>query len=97
MTQSLETSYVHGMDGLTIEALVDAPLALEPVGVDRYRAGNVDTGHGVIFGGQLLAQSVIAGRTAEPGKAVKTVHTIFARIVHHRWPGQIPPCHCTSE
>ena len=46
---------------------------------DRYRAGNVDAGHGVIFGGQLLAQSVVAGLMTEPGKAVKTVHTIFAR------------------
>ena len=63
---------------LTIDAFVDA-LTLEPVGDDRFRAGNVNTGHGVIFGGQLLAQSVVAARTAEPDKLVKTVHTAFAR------------------
>ena len=63
---------------LTIDALVDA-LTLERVSDDRYRAGNVESGHGVIFGGQLLAQSVVAGRLTEPGKDVKTVHTIFAR------------------
>lgn len=63
---------------LTIEGLVGS-LRLEPVGDDRYRADNVDAGHGVISGGQLLAQSVIAGLAGEPEKAVKTVHTIFAR------------------
>lgn len=63
---------------LTIDEFVRA-LALEPAGDDRYRAVNVDTGHGVIFGGQLLAQSVMAGLAGEPGKSVKTVHTIFAR------------------
>jgi acyl-CoA thioesterase len=61
-----------------IAGLVGA-LTLEPTGQDRYRAANVDAGHGVIFGGQLLAQSVIAGLAGEAGKAVKTVHTIFAR------------------
>lgn len=63
---------------LTIEALVGA-LTLEPAGTDRYRAPNVDAGHGVIFGGQLLAQSVVAGLTGHEGKTVKTVHTVFAR------------------
>jgi acyl-CoA thioesterase len=62
----------------SIEEFVRA-LTLEPVGDDRYRGTNVDAGHGVIFGGQLLAQSVMAGRLGEPEKAVKTVHTIFAR------------------
>src|SRR3954468_6967157 len=63
---------------LTIDAFVEA-LTLESIGDDRYRAGNVDAGHGVLYGGQLLAQSVIAGLMSEPDKAVKTVHTIFAR------------------
>ena len=62
----------------TIESLVGS-LALEPIGDGRYRADNVDAGHGVIFGGQLLAQSVIAGLADEQGKYVKTVHTLFAR------------------
>ena len=63
---------------LTMESFVEA-LTLEPVGDDRYRAPNVDAGHGVIFGGQLLAQSIIAARAGEPEKSVKTVHTVFAR------------------
>jgi acyl-CoA thioesterase len=63
---------------LTIESLV-ASLTLEPDGDDRYRAPNAESGHGVIFGGQLLGQSIVAGAAAEPSKRVKTVHTIFAR------------------
>jgi acyl-CoA thioesterase II len=62
----------------SIDALVGA-LALEPAGPDRYRARNVDEGPGVIFGGQLLAQSIVAALAGHEGKAVKTVHTVFAR------------------
>lgn len=54
-------------------------LALESTGPDRYRAGNADAGHGVIFGGQLLAQSIVAARQGQPDKQVKTIHTVFAR------------------
>jgi acyl-CoA thioesterase II len=63
---------------VTIDSLVRS-LALDPVGPDRYRADNAETGHGVVFGGQLLAQSVVAGLAGQDGKTVKTVHTIFAR------------------
>jgi acyl-CoA thioesterase len=63
---------------LTIDGLVGA-LDLQPAGPDQYRAGNVDAGHGVISGGQLLAQSVVAGLAGHDGKRVKTVHTVFAR------------------
>jgi acyl-CoA thioesterase len=63
---------------LTIDNLL-AALALERVGDGRYRAPNADTGPGVIFGGQLLAQSVVAATVDVPDKRVKTVHTIFAR------------------
>ncbi|HKY65028.1 MAG TPA: acyl-CoA thioesterase domain-containing protein [Acidimicrobiales bacterium] len=63
---------------LTIEGLV-AALQLEPTGQDTYRAPNAESGHGVIFGGQLLAQSIVAGLAGHDGKRVKTVHTIFAR------------------
>ncbi|MGH9016779.1 MAG: acyl-CoA thioesterase [Acidimicrobiales bacterium] len=54
-------------------------MRLEPVGVDRYRAENVATGHPVVFGGQLLAQSVVAALEGNDGKSVKTLHTVFAR------------------
>ncbi len=55
-------------------------LELEPAGEGRFRARNFAAGPGgVIFGGQLLAQSIVAGATIDPGKDVKTVHTVFAR------------------
>jgi acyl-CoA thioesterase-2 len=63
---------------VAIEAFLDG-FALEPDGVDRYRARNVDLGHGVVFGGQLMAQSILAALAGTEGKAVKTLHTVFAR------------------
>ena len=63
---------------LTIEALLGA-LRFEEAGPDRYTAPNAEAGHGVIFGGQLLAQSIVAAQRGTDDKRVKTVHTIFAR------------------
>lgn len=63
---------------LTIESLVGS-FTLEAAGEDRYTAPNAESGHAVIFGGQLLGQSIVAASLAEPGKRVKTVHTVFAR------------------
>jgi acyl-CoA thioesterase-2 len=63
----------------TLDALMDV-LALEPSGEGRFTARNVDTGRGgVVFGGQILAQVVMAGATADPSKVVQSVHTVFAR------------------
>ena len=33
----------------------------------------------MVFGGQLLAQTVVAGATVDESKSVKSVHTVFAR------------------
>lgn len=66
---------------LTIDELLGA-LTLEPVGPGRYRAVNVQANSfGAVFGGQLLAQSVVAGATGARAMAVKAVHTVFARGV----------------
>jgi acyl-CoA thioesterase-2 len=55
-------------------------LDLEQVGEGRFRAQNFSDGPGgVVFGGQLLAQSIVAGASIDPTKEVKTVHTVFAR------------------
>ena len=55
-------------------------LDLEPAGEGRYRAQNFGEGPGnVVFGGQLLAQAIVAGATADDAKEVKSVHTVFAR------------------
>jgi acyl-CoA thioesterase len=62
-----------------VDALV-AALELESTGPDRFRAQHVlANGLGVVFGGQLLAQSLVAGLHGLEGKRAKTLHTIFAR------------------
>ena len=63
---------------LTIEALLGS-LDFETVADGRYRAGNVSAGGSVVFGGQLLAQTIVAASLQAPGKYVKTIHTVFAR------------------
>jgi acyl-CoA thioesterase-2 len=60
-----------------IEALRGV-FTLEPEGEARWRAGSLH-GHGVVFGGQLLGQSIVAALAGQADKAVKTVHAIFAR------------------
>lgn len=52
---------------------------LEPIGPDLYRGESAPGGGPVVFGGQLLGQTIVAAREGQPGKAVQTVHTIFAR------------------
>jgi acyl-CoA thioesterase-2 len=55
-------------------------LELEPAGEGRYTARNFNDGPGlVVFGGQLLAQALVAGSLADASKEVKSLHTIFAR------------------
>lgn len=63
---------------VTLEALLDS-LVLEPVAPDEYRAGSIQAGHGGVFGGQLLAQSLVAGALGHEDKTVKTLHTVFVR------------------
>ncbi len=79
---------------VTIDGLL-ASLTLEPTAADHYRAPNVPSAHGVVFGGQLLAQSIVAGMagtesTGGPeAMAVKTVHTVFARSADPELPVEI--------
>ena len=68
---------IHAM--ATLGALLDV-LDLDPAGEGRFTARNVNAGRGgVVFGGQILAQVVVAGATADPSKVVQSVHTVFAR------------------
>jgi len=56
-----------------------AAFRLEPVGEGRFVGQNAPNGRDVIFGGQLLGQTIAAATVSQPGKEVKTVHAIFAR------------------
>jgi acyl-CoA thioesterase II len=55
-------------------------LDLEPLDDGHFRARNFTAGlGGVVFGGQLLAQSIVAASTVDPSKEVKSIHTVFSR------------------
>ena len=63
-------------DGSQLVSVLD----LEPVGEGSFRAQNFVSGQGgVVFGGQLLAQSIVAASTVDPSKEIKSIHTVFAR------------------
>ena len=72
----------------TIDALL-ASLALEEKGSDHYVAPNAEAGHDVVFGGQLMAQSIVAARRGAGDKAVKTLHIVFARPASPKRPVEI--------
>jgi acyl-CoA thioesterase II len=57
-----------------------AVLELEVTGSGTYRAQNLSEGAGgVVFGGQILAQTIVAASAIDPMKVLKSVHTVFAR------------------
>lgn len=54
--------------------------ALEPTGERTWRGRSIEFGDGsVVFGGQILGQSLIAAGTVDPTKVVKSIHIVFAR------------------
>lgn len=63
---------------VAVTSILDS-LQITPIGTDRYHATNVATGHPVVFGGQLLAQSIVAALRGHEEKTVKTLHTVFVR------------------
>jgi len=57
-----------------------AVLDLEPTGDRSWSGDSMDFGAGaVVFGGQLLAQTIVAAAAIDPAKSIKSVHTVFAR------------------
>ena len=52
---------------------------LKEVSPGTYRAPHLPEGRGVVFGGQLLGQAIIAATRTHPSKRVKSVQTIFAK------------------
>lgn len=63
-----------------ISELVDV-LRMRPGGEGRFHATSIDlTGGPVVFGGQLLGQSIVAGASVDPAKDVTSAHIVFARV-----------------
>lgn len=56
-----------------------ASLDLTPAGEGEWTGTNMAEGHGVIFGGQLLAQTIVAATRSGEGKRVRSVQTVFMR------------------
>jgi acyl-CoA thioesterase II len=54
-------------------------LSLRSVGEQQYEADNLAGPAPVVFGGQILAQAVVAACTTVPDKELKNLHTVFAR------------------
>jgi acyl-CoA thioesterase II len=54
-------------------------LSLDEAGPDRYVGQNLSGSQAVIFGGQLLAQTIAAAARTHPDMSVKSMHTVFAR------------------
>jgi acyl-CoA thioesterase-2 len=59
-------------------AEVLAALDLNPVD-GTCTAKNLPSPGAVVFGGQMLAQSIVAASRVMPGKSVRSIHSIFAR------------------
>ena len=70
-----------------LQELLDV-LEMRPTGERSYEAGSISFGGGpTVFGGQLMAQAIVAGATIDLNKEVRSLHTVFAR------PAQVRPCH----
>jgi acyl-CoA thioesterase II len=54
-------------------------LSLRGIGDNRYEADNLAGPSPVVFGGQILAQAVVAACRTVPDKELKNLHTVFAR------------------
>lgn len=63
---------------VTTQQLLDC-LVLDEVEEHRYRGSNLPLEYHRIFGGQLLAQIIVASTSSAPGKVLKSVHVSFCR------------------
>jgi len=68
---ALGQALLESLDGLL------AALALEPLGHDRYRMVGEPGRFDRVFGGQLLAQALVAAGATVPGKAPHSMHAYF--------------------
>src|ERR1700722_5001556 len=63
------------MAGIDLVEMLD----LETVGPNRFRAQPLAGSRAVVFGGQLLAPSLVAAARSNDGMRVKSMHTVFLR------------------
>ena len=63
----------------TSYADVLSALEVEPVGDGRFRGHHIPGPGQVVFGGQILGQSIVAAARSLPTKDVRSIHTVFSR------------------
>lgn len=69
-----------------VQALI-ASLRLDPQDADRARGHSIDIGSRAVFGGQVLAQALMAAaRTVDPRQAPHSLHAYFIRAGDKRVP-----------
>jgi acyl-CoA thioesterase len=83
------TDHDHGSAPLGAEDL--ELLQLDDLGDGRFTAPHHGDGEvrDVVFGGQMLAQMIVAATTATPGKRVKSLQSVFARAASFKAPLEI--------
>jgi acyl-CoA thioesterase-2 len=64
-------------------------LELDQVEPGLFRAQHVEAGRGVVFGGEMLGQAIVAAHRTQPHKRVRAIHTVFARGVSADRPADI--------
>ncbi len=69
-------------------AAIDS-LQLEEVEPGRFRGRNDPTTTGVVHGGQLMGQMLVAAARTIPGKPVKSIHAVLARLVKPDLPNDL--------
>ena len=68
------------MGPLRMNDAVAHALDLQPLADGRYRATSLGDGHGgVVVGGQVMAQALVAAARTFPDKEVLSIHAVFAR------------------
>jgi acyl-CoA thioesterase II len=79
----------HSILMADLQELLDV-LDMRPTGEQSYEAGSISFGGGpTVFGGQLMAQAIVAGASVDPGKEVRSLHTVFARPAQVHLPLEI--------
>jgi acyl-CoA thioesterase len=80
-TEPSPSSTSSSTSAATSMSTTPAILQLTAIGDDRFRVANEGdpATYNVVFGGQLLAQMIMAATVATRGKSAKTIHAIFAR------------------
>ena len=66
------------MSNTHLQGLLDS-FALVEVAPNTYRAPHLPEGRGVVFGGQLLGQAIVAATKTHNAKRVKSIQTVFAK------------------